>query len=337
MAQDDHAIVVGITTYPGFRDLAGPERDAVAFREWLIDPTKGAVPPANVKTLLTSSMHPPPPATAAEARPGPDDVHQLLRPHVQQAGLGKRVGRRLYIYAAGHGFSDPADMRSAALYAANAEFMFPLHVAMTAYADFFQRSAAFDDVVLIMDCCRTVSALESVLSATIPNIGPNANAKNVRTFTAFGASWGGPAREKAFGPNTRGIFTMTLLEALDRCEPDEHGNVTGQKLKEYIHNRIDAVAAPEKVDPPDIPIGSRDVALLTRPAAPPAAVTFTLEPAAVGKALVITRSQVEVHREILAARSTIVPLRPAIYKARVDGLNTAQLFEVTGGEVSVAL
>lgn len=336
MAQDDHAVVVGITTYPGFRNLEGPEKDALAFRDWLTDPAKGAVPTANVKTVFTSSTHPPAPASADDARPAQDDVHQLFKSHVRHAALGKRVGRRLYIYAAGHGFSDPADMSTAAIYAANAEELFPLHVAMSAYADFFRRSAAFDEVVLVMDCCRTASSLESVLGPPVPNLAPRANAKDVRTFTAYGASWGSPAREKRFGPDTRGIFTMTLLEALDRCEPDDQGNVTGQKVKEYIHNRIDAVAAPEKVDPPDIPIASRDVTLVTRPTAPPAAVTFTLSPAAVGDELVITRSQTEVHRETLSSGTTVVALRPAIYKARVVGLNQAQLFEVTGAEVSVA-
>ena len=54
MAQDDHAVVVGITTYPGFKSLEGSENDAHAFIDWLKDPAKGDVPVANIAFRLTS-------------------------------------------------------------------------------------------------------------------------------------------------------------------------------------------------------------------------------------------------------------------------------------------
>jgi len=337
MGQEDFAVVVGITTYPGFKNLDGPENDALAFIDWLRAPDKGNVPDAQIARRLTSRDHPPLPHTADDAHPWEDELNQLFKVHVQNAALGKRIGRRLYIYAAGHGFADPADMTTAAIYAANAEDLFPPHVTATAYANFFRQAAAFDEIVLIMDCCRTASSLQSVRNPPVPNLAPRAAAKNVRMFTAFGASFGSPAREKVFGAQSRGIFTMALMEALERCEADPQGNVTGQLIKNYIHNRIDALASPSKVDPPEIPIASRDVTFLVRQKTPLTNITFTLLTDAVGHDLVIDQSPTEVHREPVVAATVVVGLKPGLYKARVDGTGRETLFEVAGEEVTIVL
>jgi hypothetical protein len=58
MATDDYAIVVGISAYPYHGNLSGPENDAKAFYDWLIDPQWGAVPEANVDRILTSDCPP---------------------------------------------------------------------------------------------------------------------------------------------------------------------------------------------------------------------------------------------------------------------------------------
>ena len=56
MNERDHAIVVGISRYGSLRpELEGPERDARAFADWLRDAEGGAVPPANVKVILSSA------------------------------------------------------------------------------------------------------------------------------------------------------------------------------------------------------------------------------------------------------------------------------------------
>ena len=337
MAQEDFAVVVGITMYPGFKNLDGPENDAQEFIDWLKAPNKGDVPDAHIARRLTSHDHPPLPNTADDAHPWEDELNQLFKVHVQNAALGKRIGRRLYIYAAGHGFADPTDMSTAAIYAANAEDLFPPHVTATAYANFFRQAAAFDEIVLIMDCCRTTSSLQSVRNPPVPNLAPRAGAKNVRMFTAFGASFGSPAREKVFGAKSRGIFTMALMEALERCDPDPHGNVTGQLIKNYIHNRIDALASPVKVDPPEIPIASRDITFLVRQNTPLTNITFAIPADAVGHDLVIDQSPIEVHREPVQGATAQVPLKPGLYKARVDATNRQVLFEVAGEEITVVL
>src|SRR5262249_38875518 len=162
--------------------------------------------------------------------------------------------------------------------------------------------------------CRTASSLQSVQNPAVPNLSVRPGAKNVRVFTAFGASWGSTSREKPFDQTTRGIFTVALLEALERCEADDNGRVTGQMVKNYIHNRIDAIADPVKIDPPEIPIASKDVTLFTRQVTPPTNVTFNVPAAAIGSALVITQPPNEIHREIIQAVPVVVPLKPGVYK-----------------------
>lgn len=337
MAQDDHAIVVGLTTYPGFTSLIGAENDAKAFEQWLLDPAKGAVPQGQIKRLLSSDTHPPAPNAAADAHPWEDELNQLFKAHVQAAAKNQRVGRRLYIYAAGHGFSDPADMSSAALYAANAEDFFSPHLTATAYASFFRRAAVFDEVVLIMDCCRTNSLMQSTRVPPLPNIAPRAAAQNVATFTAFGASFGSPSREKQFpAGEARGIFTVALLEAFDKCLPDAQGNVTGSAVKNYIHNNITSIADPVKIAPPEIPIADRDVTLLVRAVAT-VSVTFTVPAGAVGQQLVIQQSGVERARINIQTASFVHALPAGLYKASVDAINLKVLFEVLGDDITVAL
>src|SRR5262245_55141594 len=122
----DYAIIVGIEVYPAFDPngpLKGPENDARAFRDWVISPTGGNVP--NDKdhvVLIVSSDYKPAPKTPDDARPMIMDVHsafERLQNKAQQnadKGKGLQVGRRLYIYMAGHGFA-PRDDQTALLMA----------------------------------------------------------------------------------------------------------------------------------------------------------------------------------------------------------------------------
>ena len=66
MARDDHAIVVGISRYPGLGDLAGPENDAGEFTRWLLSPTGGDVPGEHVRTIVSSDYPAPPDPHTAE-------------------------------------------------------------------------------------------------------------------------------------------------------------------------------------------------------------------------------------------------------------------------------
>lgn len=339
MAADDRAIVVGIRLYPGFSRLDGPSNDAEAFRDWLVDASGGAVDPANVALLLTSSFHPPDPAGVTDAHPVEDEINALFRPLLPEAALQRRIGRRLYIFLAGHGFGDPTDMQTAALYAANADqFSFP-HVAGTAYAEWFRRSGAFDEVVLIMDCCRIAAPLFSVRPPPVPRITASSRASSVRRFYAFAAGWNGVARERDIGGKVRGIFTVALIDALRLAPSNRLGRVTGSLVKDYLHNHIGTVAGGVAINPPEIVVdSSREIVFAERAAPPGATVHVHLTPFAGGETVVILAgSRAEVARVTASSADLELSLEPGIYKACVEGTGRETLFEVVGREISIAL
>ncbi len=76
MALDDRGIVVGITTYPDFNGLEGPEYDAKEFYDWLVSTQGGDVPPSRVDYIVSSAFQPP--NTAAPTKqPNANDIEAL--------------------------------------------------------------------------------------------------------------------------------------------------------------------------------------------------------------------------------------------------------------------
>src|SRR4051794_25295514 len=105
MNDRDYALVVGISRYPalskdGFvKDLQGPDNDALAFKQWLIDPKGGAVPEANIRFVRTADLEH---ADAPDdPKPAQEAVHALFD-WLLHMGEGQDkpipVGRRLYVY-----------------------------------------------------------------------------------------------------------------------------------------------------------------------------------------------------------------------------------------------
>ena len=107
-AKADRAIVVGVARYPRFgsdgvspNDLQGPVKDARAVADWLTNKARAHV------TLITSDG-------LGEQASGPSPIFGPLRrisPTARNPTVGKsmaektaRLGRRLYVYMAGHGF-----------------------------------------------------------------------------------------------------------------------------------------------------------------------------------------------------------------------------------------
>lgn len=189
MAQNDYAIVVGIDTYPGLSPLGGPCKDAQAFYDWLVDDKYGNVPSDHVDILLTSDFHPPDPTSIHDVHPLEGEVNSLFRPFVVK-GIKKEVaGHRLYIYMAGHGFGDPEDIDTAALYAADAEPTYASHIAGTVYAKWLKRNGVFDEIVLIMDCCRTVIPMWGIRPPLLPKTSNPGRVPKIRTVYAYATNW----------------------------------------------------------------------------------------------------------------------------------------------------
>lgn len=322
----DHAIVIGIQRYPGIEDLHGPCHDATAVRDWLVGP--GGLDPAHVQLVRTSDY--PDSDPDDDARPILNDLLKLFRPHVERTALGGHEDGRLFLYVAGHGFADPQQLDAAGLFTANARFFDPLHLAVTAYAEWFHRNWAFDELVVVMDCCRSTNPFQTVASAMLPRTNGHARAPEVRTFYAFATGWGQLAREREIDGQHRGIFTAAFLDALEHAAPDPQGRVTGSLVKNYIHNAIGGFAGEVAIDPPDIRVDTAREVVFARRAAP-AGMEVAFEPPSgrAGAPFVITNGAfAEVHRQPLPAARFTVPLLPGLYKARVGDDPAGRLFEV---------
>jgi hypothetical protein len=248
MAHDDWAIVVGVQHYPGIVDLQGPENDARAFYEWVTSPAGGNVRRRRAKLILSSDFGPPFPMPAV-AQPTKEAVEKcFLNLRRQALQSGNRVGRRLYIYLAGHGFAPDVDQ--AALLMANAtRSQADLHIYGTYVANWFFKRGCFDEIFLLMDCCREFYDQVRLNNCLFPSETESARFGKIRRFYAYAAGFGLLARERAVtnGGPVRGVFTLALLEGLRgaACEPNSDGQITADSLAAYLYNQFDAFLTEE--------------------------------------------------------------------------------------------
>ena len=355
MAQDDYGVVVGIQSYPALdtdHQLLGPERDAKAFYNWLVSPTGGDVPPGNV-TLIVSSYYTPPFASRSSAKPIAQDVQdafdnlQDIATDNNKKKKGLRTGRRLYIYFAGHGFSPRPDQT--ALLMANAAFekVGPLYHILGQYtADWFFRTAYFDEIMLFMDCCReTVSVSGLNMSWTDQDV-PDA-AKNVKRFYGQATQWSGVAREKVIDGDRRGVFTVTLMRGLEGAASNPTGEITAASLSSYLYNNMKelldaediADGAPEEPQVDFYPKNGGDGFLITKVAPPTFPVSITVPDNALGKTGMVFGGDFSVVESIAEVPKVWeVNLHRGKYLAQIQGTGLQEPFDVNGtGGVNVTL
>lgn len=263
---NDYAILVGITRYGRLQPLNGPERDALAFYEWLVDTAKGNVPKDNV-IMVTSGDFPVKPGDPPPGQPSMETIElkfEELRDRVKAAidQTGERP-RRLYIFLAGHGLSWDAD--SAALLTANADYSRRrgYHVAGRGFAEWFRNAAYFKEIILLMDCCRNDYPDTPERVPWIKETDPER--VNVRRFYAFATKGGFEARERLLPPDnkSKGLFTYVLMEALEKASPDPNGRLTGQEVRKYLLNRLPQLAIAQFPQEPHVDAPDADVIVWT--------------------------------------------------------------------------
>jgi hypothetical protein len=325
MKSKHHAIVIGMNSYPvsGLSPLKGPVNDAEDFSAWLRDPQGGNVPEEHINSILSTDF----PQDAS--LPFPNQIEALFEPFITKGVQGK-YGERLYIFVAGHGFGDPGDMETTALYAANARKMFPWHVAITDYVDWLRRHAVFDEIVLLMDCCRTINTYHEVREPQYPTSKGRRGADQVRFFYAFAVGRGRIARERRFEDGRdSGIFTRAVLHALATARPKD-GKVTGQQLKDQIHNSMNSFAGDVRIDPPVIRLDSyQDIVFMQRKSAQTISVQVHLEPYNGSETLLLSDGSFQQIREEQASGPTLtLELEPGLYKIAVKESGRQQIFEV---------
>jgi hypothetical protein len=236
---DDWAIVVGLDAYPALGALQGAEADAREFLAWVTDPAGGGVPAARCRLIVSSQFAPPAP-DALNAKPIPgdlvlafDELHTMFTDH-------GRIGRRLYIYLAGHGFA--ASLHQASLLTANAtRTATGHHLAGALFADWFVEAAPFDEVFLFMDCCREINRLGPVIP---PPYDPAPAAQAARWSYALSTEYGKVARERPMPPTNgvRGVFTTAVLSGLrGGVRPNADGEITSGALETYVQEFVRGV------------------------------------------------------------------------------------------------
>lgn len=351
MAKDDWAIIVGIQSYPAFdtadERLRGPDNDARAFRDWLVDKNGGSVPESQVILIATSNFNPPF-SSPEVAKPTEEFIRKAiedLQKIADQNPTG-RIGRRLYIYMAGHGFSPRGDQT--ALLMANATKRNvgpPYHWLGNYTAEWFRRAGYFNEVILFMDCCRdpyTVPALNMPwLDVTASDFQ-----QRVKCFYAFATSWTLESREMEFDGVTHGIFTHALLEGLrgNAYEPipGDHNTaqaqhiITTELLKKYL---MDAVNKQRQLIKDEDFIWDNFELLILQPISYTYSVTIHLPSATVGKNIEIRNSNYE-----KVAETTAIPpqwqlsLEKGYYMVEIPADNLQKMFPINGtGGVDVYL
>jgi hypothetical protein len=230
-----YALLVAINRYPGLSDLAGPENDAGALAAWLLDPAGGGLDTAHVKVIKSSDF--PAVAEPYDAQPADTQIKKALNGWLKQDGQWRdRVGERLYLFFAGHGFT-AGSLEDPALFTARAQIDDREYIAALRYARKIAVAGFFDEIVLVMDCCQDVLKATAIAEPAWSPPDRQADAR-VRMMRAFGAPRGQkafetppPAGSPGAAPPVHGFFSSVFLEALRSAPADAEGWVTARAVE----------------------------------------------------------------------------------------------------------
>jgi hypothetical protein len=323
----DYAVVIGIENYPGLVNLQGPCNDVDSFVQWLEDPNGGGLDEQNIAKKTCKDF--PQPLGPEDAHPVLADLENLFRTLVTKAAENKHTDGRLFIYVAGHGFSEQQDMDSAALITAGADLYNNMHMAVLDYANFFRKAWAFKEIIVLMDTCRTTNPMQSISKAPLPKILPHINANKVKMFTGFATGHNNIARERDMGGHVRGIFTTAFIDALEKAVPNKRGIVNGSAIKNFLHNNIDTFAGAEVVSPPEIKLDQfKEVTFLCRDAYLEG-INIVVGADKINKTLIIKfGGQEEVYREVIETNEINLSLQPGLYKVEITDTQINRNIEV---------
>lgn len=231
--EGDWAIIVGVKDYlDESLNLEGPISDAQTFRNWLLRREGGDISESSRIKLVKSSG---PPRRPSSARPTGDDIFGAGQDVIASLSERREKGRRLYIYMSGHGCTPISAERaeSVSLLTANAQrsgmlFNFPA----TACAKYMRRGGFFEEVMLIMDCCRS----EAENAFTFPyyqSLGDKTQGGVL--VEAYATGYDSQAHEFSYPPAVEksGAFTRAVITCL------EAGKITTHQLKESVEHLVE--------------------------------------------------------------------------------------------------
>lgn len=336
----DYALVVGISRYPGLvadgmaADLAGPDNDALAVHDWLLDPQGGRLDPGNVKLIRSALFDP----------LDPDDPQpERSRVERELKCIEKRTrdvpGDRLYLYFSGHGFSPVFE--EGALLTAEATRVSTEYVHAHAWLRWFRKAQHFRESVLWIDACMNsfpsvpVNEINMAYRAGTRVPGP--------AFIALAAQTRNALESEMPDGRVHGVFTWTLLQGLRGGASDTRGRITGESLRTFLHNAMPEFLPEEarRATAVDLqPFVRADEGMVFRrlPARPRHTVHLTLPGCTAGQELRIWSGgpHAPVVSDVLAGPQWSGPLVRGLYVVTVAGAGVRQGFQVSGaGDVSL--
>jgi len=272
---DDHfAILVGIKDYPhapGNAQLQGPVKDVELFEKWLVAEDGGGVKPENVRRHISPLPSPPVPPVAQDYSPTPTDVEKELWSIVAPNGKFVRSQGRLYLYFSGHGFSNYGErINHACLYAGNARQGNSVNICGTKLAEWCFNAAAFQEIVLIMDCCRDMEMSKRAAEVNLDPIPTDsALIRAVKKMEIYAVSFDGKAQERFFPDlnETHGVLTYALKRALESAPLSSGGHRRGHEIKEFIEGSWGSLVGEQRIEAPQFVLPmSRDISFSEAPA-----------------------------------------------------------------------
>jgi Caspase domain len=335
----DFAVVVGVARYPQLSaegvtaDLEGPDNDAQAVRDWLVDPEGGQLDQDNVKLIRSSEFDPLDPEDPQPAKHRIERELNWVEQQTQQT-----PGGRLYLYFSGHGFSPV--LEEGALFTAEATQVGPAYVYAHAWLRWFRRAQRFRESVLWMDCCmnyqQSIPVAEVLMRAQIGTGVPGP------AFIALAAQTKNALESTMPDGQVHGVFTWTLLQGLRGGASDMRGRVTGESLRTFLYTAMPEFLPSDTRNAAAVdlqPFVRADEGLVFRrlPARPKYRVHLTLPAGAAGKELRIwTGRPLQVMSEVLTGDEWTGELLRGLYVAEVPEAGLRHGFQVAGtGDVEV--
>jgi len=245
MNPEDYAIVIGIENYSSLPVLSDATKDATQFARWLQDPVGGGLDEKKIRLILSPPQIPTPPK---RHEPYKELIDEAFTSFKILATKG-RVGRRLYFYFSGHGYGQDDDLGMFMVEAS--EDQANLNIGLRHYRNFLMRWGFWDEIVFILDCCRTsdYDAIPQHPSFTLRPPFPTPPPP-VEDFVAFATLNGTPSFntwDESQG-RKRGILTKALLEGLADKAVDGLGRITASSLGKYIKDRVPVIAKDNQVE-----------------------------------------------------------------------------------------
>ncbi len=324
----DYAVIIGLNLYKELEALSGAVNDAEAFLNWVQNPRGGGFSSARGDKILKILSPAPADWNPDTPHPNSTELEQVLGDLLAEACSRNRpIGTRLFLFLAGHGFNDRDKLTDVALYSPDHNRYRPAFLAASWYAREFQRIGAFEQIALIMDCCRDTSPFHPVTPPPHIHMPSDENARKVKMFVAMASGYTRPAGEKVIDGKTYGVFSSALMQALEKAPANRQGRLTGSLVKKYTHlymetqdADIDADANKEFVFIENHQAGMQDA---------------KLHIANLSKTVVVKifdHENTEV-RTISAESSPVqFKLPPGYYKAKIPGTNRSTLFQVPTDE-----